>query len=93
MKWYYAEHLTKKATRKLHESLGWLSGNSFGVQSMVAIALVELESNHIPILVLNPRDIEVSITKGTVLVRLKSIHSLSSVLIVNLLKNTNAAFG
>ena len=40
---------------------------------MVARAVVQPEANSIPVHVLNPRDIEVSITKGTVLAKLESV--------------------
>ena len=46
---------------------------------MVARALVEPEGNKIPMRLLNPRDVEVSITKGTVLARLESIPGSSAI--------------
>lgn len=41
--------------------------------AMVARALVEPEGNQIPVRLLNPRDVEVSVTKGTILAELESI--------------------
>ena len=40
---------------------------------MVARAVVQPDANSIPVRVLNPRDVEVSITKGTVLAKLQSV--------------------
>ena len=46
---------------------------------MVARALVEPEGNKIPMRLLNPRNVEVLITKGTVLARLESIPGSSAI--------------
>lgn len=49
---------------------------------MVARALVEPEGNSIPVRLLNPRDVEISLARGTVLAELESVpdsHAISAV--------------
>lgn len=48
------------------------------VPGLVARALVEPEDNGIPLRVLNPRDIQVQITKGTILAELESSSIIST---------------
>ena len=45
---------------------------------MVARALVEPESNKIPVRLLNPRDVEVPIRKGTILAELEKVRCHSN---------------
>lgn len=46
---------------------------------MVARALVEPEGNEVPVRLLNPRDVEVSVSKGTILAELESIPDSSTI--------------
>jgi len=50
---------------------------------MVARALVEPEGNRIPVRLLNPREVEVSVTKGTILAELESVPDSSVISVVS----------